>query len=324
MVLQGFSRLRVLVCEFVTGGGMRGEPLPSSLTREGAMMRDALLRDLADLPGVELVATHDDRLAPPASAQSRPIGEADDVWAIWAALGADADVAWAIAPETGGLLSRLSRTLRSACATVVGPDEETIEIASSKSRTAERLAAHGIRTPQVWTEAPTDVAGPFVTKPDDGAGCEATLMLDRPPAVGALAAGHVIQPYVPGEAASLTVLRAHGETRLLAATRQHIRIEDGAFRFYGLSVGAIEDADGRLAALAEAVCDALCGLEGIFGIDIVLTPDGPVVIEINPRLTTAYAALREALGENPAAMVPPFSRGSLQTAHAVRQVEIAL
>ena len=48
--------MRVLVCEFVTGGGMRGELLPASLAREGAMMRDALLRDLAELPGVEAVA----------------------------------------------------------------------------------------------------------------------------------------------------------------------------------------------------------------------------------------------------------------------------
>ena len=32
-------------------------------------------------------------------------------------------------------------------------------------------------------------------------------------------------------------------------------------------------------------------------------PGGPVVLEINPRLTTSYVGLRPALGRNPAALV---------------------
>lgn len=313
--------MRVLVCEFVTGGGMRSEPLPPSLAREGLMMRDALLRDLGDLSGVEILTTHDDRLPPPPAAWNRPVGERDDVWAVWAAQGAEADVAWAVAPETGGLLLRLTETLRSAGAAVIGPDAETIEIASSKTRTAARLAAHGVPTPPVWRAIPAGAPGPFVTKPDDGAGCDGALLRDQAP--GTLAPGHIAQPYVAGEAASLTVLRAHGETRLLAANRQHIRVVDGAFRLSGLSVGAFDD-DGRFAALARRVGDALPGLAGIFGIDLVLTSDGPVVIEINPRLTTAYCGLREALGENPAALVPPFAPGPSPACRAARPVEIAL
>jgi predicted ATP-grasp superfamily ATP-dependent carboligase len=39
------------------------------------------------------------------------------------------------------------------------------------------------------------------------------------------------------------------------------------------------------------------------GVDLVETSDGPVVLEVNPRLTTSYCGLRTARGLNPAALV---------------------
>lgn len=302
---------------------MRSEHLPPSLAREGAMMRDALLRDLSELAGVEAVATSDDRLAPPPCGEIHDVRERDDVWKAWASLARGCDVAWPIAPETGGVLSRLARLLGETGVDVIGPSEEAIAIASSKFLTAQRLRERGVPTPPVWrVSAAPDHTSPVVVKPDDGAGCDATLFLEEPPA--SIPAGSIVQPFVAGEAASLTVLRAHGATRLLSANRQHVAIEDGAFRFQGLTVGAIEDADGRLAALARAVGDALPGLDGIFGIDLVLGADGPVVIEINPRLTTAYCGLRESLGLNPVSLVPPFDVAPLAAWAGARPVEVRL
>jgi predicted ATP-grasp superfamily ATP-dependent carboligase len=318
--------VRVFFCEFVTGGGLSGEDLPPSLAREGAMMRDALARDLADLPGVDPVTTHDDRVATPEGVESLAIRQTEDPWALWAEIAAACDVAWVVAPETGGALARLTSLVRSRCPIVVGPDDEAIRIASSKRLTAERLAAHGVPTPATWRpdEVPRDAAGPFVTKPDDGAGCEATRITDRPPLPGCLPPGHVVQRFVAGEAASLTALRAGGRTRLLAVNRQRVTVEHGAFAFRGVSVGALGDPDGRLGALAEDIAQAIPGLDGFFGVDVVLGPEGPSVIEVNPRLTTAYAGLRAALGRNPAALVPPFATAAATIAMASREVEIAL
>jgi predicted ATP-grasp superfamily ATP-dependent carboligase len=51
-------------------------------------------------------------------------------------------------------------------------------------------------------------------------------------------------------------------------------------------------------------------LWGYVGVDLVLTGDGPVVLEINPRLTTSYCALRPALGLNTAALVLDLLKGA--------------
>jgi predicted ATP-grasp superfamily ATP-dependent carboligase len=88
--------------------------------------------------------------------------------------------------------------------------------------------------------------------------------------------------------------------------RQHIEIgSDGSLRFAGVDVDVIGPDDARrpaLAALAGEVAHALPGLHGFVGIDLVWhTQRGPVLIEINPRVTSAYVGLSASLGRNVAA-----------------------
>jgi predicted ATP-grasp superfamily ATP-dependent carboligase len=49
---------------------------------------------------------------------------------------------------------------------------------------------------------------------------------------------------------------------------------------------------------AETVAKSFHGLRGYVGVDLVLTEKGPVVIEVNPRLTTSYVGLRKIAGFN--------------------------
>jgi predicted ATP-grasp superfamily ATP-dependent carboligase len=53
-------------------------------------------------------------------------------------------------------------------------------------------------------------------------------------------------------------------------------------------------------SVAKRVVESYSGLRGYVGVDFVLTKDGPVVIEVNPRLTTSYIGLREVVRFNPA------------------------
>jgi tyramine---L-glutamate ligase len=45
------------------------------------------------------------------------------------------------------------------------------------------------------------------------------------------------------------------------------------------------------------------------GVDIIVTPAGPVVIEINPRLTTSYVGLKASIGRNPAGLILSLLQG---------------
>jgi predicted ATP-grasp superfamily ATP-dependent carboligase len=321
--------VRVFVCEFVTAGGLRDGPLPQTLVPEGTRMRDAICADLLLLPGVrEVLTAHDDRLSAPSDA-SIPVPAGADPWAVWLALAAQADVIWPVAPETSGLLAAMIRRLGRGGARLVASDVDAVEACSRKSATARRLAAAGLpHIPTFPADAPPDdLPWPRLTKPDDGAGCENTRLWPagtQPPA----APGLIVQPYVAGIPASLSVLVRPDGARLLAVNRQHVAVADGALSLTGLTVGGLADPDGALARLAEQVAAAFPGLNGLIGIDLLLTDAGPVVVEVNPRVTTAYAGLHAALGVNPAAFLPELIRAgtppSLPRLPPATPVEIAL
>ena len=61
---------------------------------------------------------------------------------------------------------------------------------------------------------------------------------------------------------------------------------------------------GTLRAWAQALADAIPGLGGYVGVDLVWHAQrGPVLIEVNPRVTMSYVGLSAALGRNLAADV---------------------
>jgi predicted ATP-grasp superfamily ATP-dependent carboligase len=308
--------LKIFVHEHITGGGCLGSPLPEALLPDALLMLRALVADLADLGSVQLVGVRDHRLP----AHSLP-GE-------WRAVRSRAqrddavdelirstDATWPIAPETGGVLESLSERVLLAGRPLFGSRPEGVRIAASKLATAQRLRRAGVPVVPTFRgeDVPASNPGGWVVKPDDGCGCEDVRFFAA--SAAALrwieAQGdrqrHVIQPYLPGDPLSLSALARDGEAWLLSVNRQRITLDDGAFAYHGSVVNALPDADGSLQRLAQQVAAAVPGLWGYFGIDLILTDAGPVVVEVNPRLTTSYAGLREALGVNPAALVLSLS-----------------
>ena len=324
--------MRVLAVEYITGGGLAGHELPPSLAREGGMMAEALLRELAGIAGVGVFSARDPRLpAPDLGACFLVPMAGQDVWELWERAVANADALWPVAPESGGVLERLSNLALRHGKRLIGSAPEAIAIAGSKRATAELLAKHGIaavETRAAGSALPPSDSG-WVVKPDDGAGAEDTRFFRHSHALEAYLARHehmaglVVQPYLDGDAASMSVLFRDGEASVLACNRQDVsRDAAGIFRYHGFEVGGREDLRGEFEAIARRVADALPGLFGYAGIDLVITGRGPIVLEINPRLTTSYVGLGPALGCNVAALVFGLAEGkempALRPRHSVR------
>jgi predicted ATP-grasp superfamily ATP-dependent carboligase len=304
--------MRVLVVEYVTGGGLAGQPLPHILA-DAAIIRQAQLGDLALLRGVDLLTLTDARLPdePGIAALRVEAGDFDATFA----RGLDwADAAWVTAPETGGVLEALAHRVVGSGRRWLGCAPAAVRLAASKRATAQQLEAAGLPTIPTRTAANEVGAAAVVVKPDDGAGCEATRCFATPDAAARWAATTlgpraVFQPLVPGEPLSLSLLCADGDARLLAVNRQRLRRRDGAFGLAGVTVNALADADGAFARLARRIAAAIPGLWGHVGVDLIVTTEGPVVVEVNPRATVSYAGLRPALGINPARLLLDLARG---------------
>ncbi len=70
---------------------------------------------------------------------------------------------------------------------------------------------------------------------------------------------------------------------------------------------------------AIGICQALPGLRGFVGVDLVLTATDAIVIEVNPRLTTAYLGVRSALEENVADLALAACAGVLPAPISARR-----
>jgi predicted ATP-grasp superfamily ATP-dependent carboligase len=327
--------VRVFAFEFFSGGGLAQQPLPASLAREGDLILTSLVGELAEVAGVEVVASRDPRLPVLAGCRTILPDPGEDPASLYARGLAAADAAWPTASESGGALERFASETVASGKTLLGCSPAAVRLTASKRATARVLHRAGITAVPTFAllDPPPSIPGPWVVKPDTGAGCESTeLVFDWAAALERLRTepGRLVaQPWIEGEPLSLSMICARGAARLLACNRQAIGLRDGRISLERILVNAVPDGDGRWARLADRIAAAIPGLWGYVGVDLVLSPAGPVVLEINPRLTTSYCGLRVALGINTAALVLGLlgTEGELPTAGpavAGGRVEIGL
>ncbi len=295
--------MRILVYEHMTAGGYRAGA--GSLVREGDAMIRALLAGLSAVPGVELVTLRDKRLPADLPCVVHLLQEEIGFWpALRSVISiSNCDAAWPIAPETDGWLERITAEVASQRCLLLNSGLDAVRIASSKWRTSQVLQGAGIpvvKTYRSMQEVPPEIER-IVVKPDDGAGCVNTFIVereDRRPL-----SNSVYQPYIVGDPRSFSMLCSAGAAQLLCINRQIIRERNGVLSFVGVETGALEDRCDELAQLADRILAAIPDLRGFVGVDYVETKTGPVVIEINPRLTCAFVGMSERLGFNVAAHV---------------------
>jgi tyramine---L-glutamate ligase len=320
--------MRILVHELVSGGGLAGRAVTPSLAREGAAMLAALVADLAAIRHHQIVTTVDARfpLAAPPGVEVATLcpGRIDRQLG---ALIASADAVWLVAPETDGRLEHLCARAERAGKIVLGPGASAIRRASDKAALARRLARHRVSHPLTrvlrsdvdWQSAVNDIGYPLVVKPARGAGCRGVCLvrhardLHRAIAASRRAAPRgllLLQQYVPGMAASVSLLADGRRAAVLCVNRQWVRTSF-RFSYRGGSTPLDHPLADRAVDAALRTCRALPGLRGYIGIDLVLTKSDAVVIEINPRLTTAYLGARMAIDGNIAALALAACSGYL-------------
>jgi predicted ATP-grasp superfamily ATP-dependent carboligase len=280
----------------------------------GLAMRDAIVADLAQVAGTRItVAVREQEARHPGwpvhvrTVSALPQEDAVDLVRRQAMLH---DLCWVVAPESDGLLLRLQQAVGPQ--RWIGCSPAAIRLAGSKSATCAALQRAGIVTPPSFAQGHR---GGWIVKPDDGAGCSDTRWhstracaeadLQQRQRAGQQA---VAQPFIEGEPLSISLVVGPDLARPLAFNRQRLaRTADGCLHDLGVQVAAVAPGDPRvpaLRALALKVAAAIPGLRGYVGIDLVWKErEGPVVIEVNPRVTCAYVGLSALLRRNVAAEI---------------------
>ncbi len=300
-------------------GASLGNSASSSSGFRGDIMLRSLLSDISSIEAVDVLTLRD--TAPRAlriSSRNTLQGlHPEELLETLDDCIEQADAVWPLAPESNGLLKAISEKTIQHNKILLGSTVSAVQASTSKYRNALVLQANGIKvvpTYRAQTPLPNDSHG-WVVKPDDGAGCSDThIFLHSKAAVDWVAAhaqgDYVLQPYITGRPCNLSLLCRDGELLLMACNDQRVAVSDNQFHYMGSIVNSFDDADGEFKSLALRVLAAIPGLWGYVGIDFIVTEHGPVVLEVNPRMTVSHVGLRASLGLNPIQMMLDTIRGS--------------
>lgn len=311
---------RVFVWEYLCSGACPEANSRPSLAREGRAMLLALMEDCARVPELRPATVWNSRLGPfPLSGvEVHPATSPAEEAQVFEKLASVCDSTMIIAPEFDDLLLSRSRRVLQCGGRLAGCRPGAVRLCGDKLETYRRLQLAEI--PTIRTQAFVESKGtrqltwPAVLKPRHGAGSLAMRVVRdasdferQAAAIRADAAQYplVFQPYVAGRAISLAlVMGPRGVESLLPIGEQRLS-NDGRFQYQGgripATLGPAEAQAVRKLALDAASC--IEGLHGYVGFDLIVPRDGgtPVLVEINPRLTTAYVGYRHLAGENLAA-----------------------
>ncbi|MGE5193579.1 MAG: ATP-grasp domain-containing protein [Deltaproteobacteria bacterium] len=316
------TSLRVFVSEYVCGGGWPETTITGSLATEGRAMLCAIVDDLSRIAGIRVETTWDARLGrPPFSrACATAVESPADELRHFRRLAAECDATLVIAPEFDGILFDRCRLVENSGGRLLGPGSRAVALCTDKFRLAAHLRDAGVATIPAkmlgWDNAlhvlrrKGRISFPAVIKPRDGAGSQNTFLLSnaeefercrREAAAGATGGKFIWQRYVAGIAVSVALLfsTSRREMELLLPAEQRLS-DDGRFRYLGGRVPLSEIDHTAIQTTALAACRSVPEMCGYVGVDLVVpdeAPQRPVVVEINPRLTTSYLGYR-ALAEN--------------------------
>jgi predicted ATP-grasp superfamily ATP-dependent carboligase len=275
--------MKIFIYEHLScGGGGHDNPLS---VEGGAILRSAL-RSFAEVPGVkpftiDSYATQFDRAI------------------------AVCEGALIVAPETDGILGDLTGRVVASGKLNLGCGAGAVRATGDKLAFAQLMKAEGIPHPLTVAaggrfDSADFFTGAWVLKPADGAGAEGVIIHRQQRKVDALIGQHVAQEFIAGDPMSLSVVSGGGWLEVLSVNRQRFS-GDGMIYDGGEITGG--EPSVVLRGLAGRIKKAVPGLAGYWGVDFVMTQTGPVVIEVNPRLTTSLCGLVEALDPTPSAFI---------------------
>ena len=288
-------------------------------------MLSAAVEDFFCLSNVEVFTiVNESRRFESAGRRVRQIKTHDEE-TIFRELAGQSDYTLVIAPEFDDILATRCRWVEEVKGRLLGPGSAAVRLTGDKLTLAERFQGHGIPTPpcKLFAAEKFTPAFPFplVCKPRFGAGSLATFLVrdaqqlarcrDQARAVG-WEGDMIVQPFVTGQAASVAFLIGPNQRLALLPAAQNLSA-DGRFHYLGGTVPLPADLGQRANRLAAQAINAVPGLRGYVGVDLVLGPadDGSqdCLIEINPRLTTSYIGLRRLAQANLAEVMLRQAKG---------------
>ncbi len=315
--------MKILLYEHVSAGGFREKNIAPSVLSEGYGILRTAIAD-AKRAGHNVVTILEKQIAsynPPLDADLKvtvsSLAEAEHSLYETAE---SCDASYIMAPSNGHKLQYLVERMQANHAISLNSKTTSIACASDKSSLLRQADKLGFATPkskafinrnnegEIAEVISEEIGFPAVLKLPESDGCEGLNIVrnkEQTKDAAVKFANNKIQAFiaqelVQGVAASVSLISNGTEAQPITLNKQDISLKTpGQLSSYNGGATPFRHKQIQAAfAAAKNLVESIQGLRGYIGVDFVLTESEPVIMEINPRLTTSYVGMNEILPTN--------------------------
>ena len=317
--------MRILVYEYFSGGGFTSDSCSLSILCEGLGMLNTLISDFktaghhtstiidSNIIKLNLSSIKADHII--------PISSFTNLQDAIIELSEVIDAAYIIAPETNGILQSILQIIEYAGIISLNCSISGIEKVSDKKYFNKSLKKINVNIPKsigfslsenlsnVKTKISKNLCFPIVIKPSQGTSCEGISIVRNEKKLRnaitkikekTISTNFLAQEYIKGNSVSISLLSTGNKVIFISLNKQKIILAepDSNSMYKGGFVPYETHLKKQCFEIAKRIITAFPGLKGYVGIDLILTDNNVVVIEINPRLTTSYVGIRNVIKTN--------------------------
>lgn len=290
---------KILIYEYITGGGLINEDLTSTLLHEATLMTSYVYQECEKSQYFEYDYFQDYRIKDDNFKKAIKIKSHKEIFNT--SLLKKYDYILPIAPEIDLNLFHYANFLENHNLNFILSDSKTIKLLSDKLLFYKACKNNNIPTikTRLLTSRLKLNSKRSIVKDRHGAGCSYIKIIKKNSDIKSNYLDKVVQPYINGENYSLCLFFNKNNYNLLSINKQKLEIyADNMVKLTNLHVNVPHNFHPKINSLIFLIIKSFPGLRGYVGIDIIIQKGEMIVVEINPRLTTSFIGIYETIGVN--------------------------
>ena len=288
---------KVLIYEYFTGGGIINEELcSSSLLSEAKIIVNSVVNEYCKSQEYQVYYFLDSRLKLDNLGKSIEVKSSEQLYDI--KLLRTFDLILPILPEQNMELYSYCEFLAEQNIETLISSPETIKVLSDKYVFSSFCLKHNIPCIPSYLSSQINAIphDTIIEKDRDGFGCSHVKKISKKDSIKRKKM--IYQPYIKGNHFSLCVYYEKKSFKILTLNEQDIVLDNNKIKLRSLKVNVKNSHYLELYSILRNIYKSLPGLYAYVGVDLIMTRDKILVVEVNPRLTTSFTGISSTLGIN--------------------------
>tara|TARA_B100001287_G_scaffold69482_1_gene57212 strand:- start:215 stop:1156 length:942 start_codon:yes stop_codon:yes gene_type:complete len=288
---------KVLIYEYFTGGGIINEELcSSSLLSEAKIIVNSVVNEYCKSQEYQVYYFLDSRLKLDNLGKSIEVKSSEQLYDI--KLLRTFDLILPILPEQNMELYSYCEFLAEQNIETLISSPETIKVLSDKYVFSSFCLKHNIPCIPSYLSSQINAIphDTIIEKDRYGVGCSHVKKISKKDSIKRKKM--IYQPYIKGNHFSLCVYYEKKSFKILTLNEQDIVLDNNKIKLRSLKVNVKNSHYLELYSILRNIYKSLPGLYAYVGVDLIMTRDKILVVEVNPRLTTSFTGISSTLGIN--------------------------